>query len=117
MHPIIETYSSQFTDEIKEKLLQMYNFIERLVPEASIKISYQMPTFYLNGNLVHFAAQKNHIGFYPGSACIELFKDKISQYKYSKGTIQIPYDQETPWSLLKEIIIYRKDENLRKPKK
>jgi len=113
----IDLYIHQYNDKIQSKLTELRHFIQKLVPEATEKISYQMPTFYLNGNLVHFAAQKNHIGFYPGSACIELFKDKLSQYKYSKGTIQIPYDQETPWSLLKEIILYRKDENLRKPKK
>jgi len=111
---VIDTYIQQYDENVQSKLFELKSFILSLVPDAIEKISYQMPTFYLNGNLVHFAAQKNHIGFYPGSACIEQFKEKLHGFKCSKGTIQIPYNQDIPWSILKEIILYRLDENLKK---
>ena len=71
------------------------------------KISYKIPTFYLNGNLVHFAAYKNHIGFYPTSSGISAFQDQMTEYKTSKGRIQFPLDKPIPFELVREIIAYR----------
>jgi uncharacterized protein YdhG (YjbR/CyaY superfamily) len=112
----IDQYINEANTSLQPLLHQIRNFIKELVPEASEKISYQMPTFYLNGNLVHFAAQKNHLGFYPGGSVIHLYEDKLRDFKHSKGAIQLPYQKEIPWDLLKEMILYRRNENLNKKK-
>ncbi|TNF07004.1 MAG: hypothetical protein EP317_05615 [Bacillota bacterium] len=108
----IDDYIYQANPSVQPLLKEMRVFIKSLVPEAIEKISYQMPTFYLNGNLVHFAAQKNHLGFYPGGSVIHLFENKLKNFKHSKGAIQFPYDKDIPWDLLKEMITYRREENL-----
>jgi uncharacterized protein YdhG (YjbR/CyaY superfamily) len=71
-----------------------------------------MPTFKLNGNLVHFAAYKNHIGFYPAPSGIEAFKRELSPYKWSKGAVQFPLDRPIPLDLVKKIVVFRVKENL-----
>ncbi len=114
---LIDNYIQQYDEKTQSKLNELRNFIKQLVPEATEKISYQMPTYDLNGNLVHFAAQKNHIGFYPGGEVIELFKDRLHDYHVSKGTIQLPYHKDIPWAILKDIILYRRIEQLKKTKK
>lgn len=83
------------------------------VPDAEETISYGIPTFKLNGNLVHFAAYKNHIGFYPGSSGVNKFSEKLTQYKYSKGTIQFPINKPLPYGLIREIVRFRVKENLK----
>lgn len=88
--------------------------IKEEAPQATETINYQMPTFKLNGNLVHFAAYKNHIGFYPAPSAIEAFKDKLSSYKTSKGAIQFPLDKSLPIDLIREMVRYRIRENLAK---
>ncbi|MDR2966438.1 MAG: DUF1801 domain-containing protein [Methanobacteriaceae archaeon] len=107
----IEEYISEFPKDIQEKLRNIRKTIQELAPEASEKISYGIPTFYLNGNLVHFAAFKNHIGFYPTSSGIKNFKDELLEYKTSKGTIQFPFDKKMPYALIKEIVKFRVNEN------
>jgi uncharacterized protein YdhG (YjbR/CyaY superfamily) len=76
-----------------------------------------MPTFFLNGNLVHFAAFKNHIGFYPAPTGLDAFKDEIAQYPHSKGAVQFPFDRPIPFDLVKRIVVFRREENLKKKKK
>ncbi len=88
--------------------------IKEAAPEATEKISYQMPTFYLHGNLVHFAAYKKHIGFYPSPSGIEAFKEEISSYKWAKGSVQFPLDKPIPYELIRKITIYRVKENVEK---
>ena len=83
-------------------------------PNAGEKISYQMPTFTLKGNLVHFAAYKKHIGFYPTPSGIEKFKKELSIYKGTKGYVQFPLDQPIPYDLVREIVTFRVQENLEK---
>jgi uncharacterized protein YdhG (YjbR/CyaY superfamily) len=90
--------------------------IREAAPDAQEAISYQMPTFKLNGNLVHFAAFKNHIGFYPMPSGTEAFKKEISIYKSGKGSIQFPLDKPMPLSLIKKIVKYRVKENQKKRK-
>lgn len=77
------------------------------------KISYEIPTFDLYGNLVHFAAFKNHIGFYPAPSGMDAFKDELSKYKGAKGSVQFPLDQPIPYDLISRIVKYRVDENVR----
>ena len=79
-------------------------------------ISYQIPTFKLDGNLVHFAAFKNHIGFYPTSSGIAAFEKDLSKYKTSKGTVQFPLDKPIPYDLVRKIVLFRVKENLARKK-
>lgn len=88
-----EDYIAGFPTSVQKILGQIRALIKDLVPEAEETISYGIPTFKLNGNLVHYAAYKSHIGFYPGASGVEHFKDKCTGYKVSKGTIQFPLNQ------------------------
>lgn len=110
----IDQYISDFPIEIQNKLSKIRNIIKKVAPNAIEKINYGIPTFYLNGNLVHFAAYKNHLGFYPGSTGVEAFRDKILNFKNSKGAIQFPYQEELPTLLIEEIVAFRVLENLSK---
>lgn len=107
----IDEYIALFPEEIKEILTNIRNIIKENAPEASEKISYQMPTFFLDGNLIHFAAFKNHIGLYPTPTGIDAFKEELSKYKGAKGSVQFPLDQPIPYDLIKRIVIYRVSEN------
>jgi uncharacterized protein YdhG (YjbR/CyaY superfamily) len=92
--------------------------IRKVAPEAEEAISYQMPTFRLAGkNLVHFAAFKNHIGFYPVPTGIAAFKKELAAYKTSKGAVQFPLDQPLPLKLIARMVKFRVKENLAKAKK
>lgn len=113
----VDQYISNFPVHIQEKLNAIRNAIREAAPEAIEKISYQMPTFYLNGNLVHFAGMKNHLGFYPTPSGIEAFSEQLSMYKSSKGAVQFPYDKEIPYELIKEVVRFRVVENMKKPAK
>lgn len=107
----IDEYILQFSPEIQEKLQILRKIISEAAPEAEEKMSWQMPTFYLYGNLVHFAAHKNHIGFYPGPSGIVQFKAELSEYKSSKGAVQFPNDKPLPIELIAEIVKFRVNEN------
>lgn len=107
----IDEYISQFTPEIQERLQSLRNAIREAAPEAGEKISWRMPTFILNGNLVHFAAHKNHIGLYPGVSGIERFKDQLAKYKSAKGSVQFPNHEPLPLDLVKQIVAFRVTEN------
>ena len=113
----IDQYIATFPVSTQKILEEMRAIIHEAAPEASEKISYQMPTFYLNGNLVHFAAYERHIGFYPTPSAIEAFAGELSPYKTSKGAIQFPIDQPIPRDLVKKIVKFRLEENLAKAKK
>ena len=100
----IDEFLVTCSGKILRKLEEMRKTIQAVVPaEATEKISYGIPTFYLNGNLVHFAGYENHIGFYPGSAPIAEFKEDLKGYKTSKGTVQFPLDKSLPLELIKKI--------------
>ncbi len=110
----INQYLKLFPKDTQAKLIELRLAIKKSAPQAQEKISYQMPTFYLNGNLVHFAAYKNHIGFYPTPSGIKAFKKELTKYKTSKGAVQFPLDKKLPLSLIKKIVKYRVKENLKK---
>jgi len=112
----IDEYIAAFPPGIQEKLRALRAAIHAAAPEASEKISYQMPTFYLNGNLVHFAAFKNHIGFYPAPRGIDAFAAELAQYPGSKGAVRFPLDQPLPLDLVTRIVQFRAAENLQKKK-
>lgn len=107
----IDDYISQFPSGIQEILQKLRLVIKEAAPDAEERMSWQMPTFYLNGNLVHFAAHKNHVGFYPAPSGIEAFKDQLSGYKGAKGSVQFPYANPVPYELVKEIVKFRVMEN------
>ncbi len=110
----IDEYIADFPAHIQILLTQMRTSIQEASPEATEKISYAMPTFDLGGNLVHFAAFKNHIGFYPSSSGIAAFQDEIAGFKSSKGAVQFPIGEALPLDLVKKIVVFRTQENLMK---
>ena len=110
----IDEYILKFPVEIQETLEMLRKVIKEAAPDAKEKISYQMPTFDLNGNLVHFAAYKNHIGFYPSPSGIDKFKNELSEYKGAKGSVQFPIDKPLPYELISKIVKFRVDENIKK---
>lgn len=108
----IDDYISKFPTEVQEILNKLRTVIKESAPDAKEKISYQMPTFTLHGNLIHFAAYKKHIGFYPTPSGIDTFKDELSEYKGSKGAVQFPIEKPLPYELISRIVKFRVDENL-----
>lgn len=114
----IDDYIDTFPEDVKAVLNQLRQTIREAAPEAQETISYRMPTFTLNGNLVHFAAFKNHIGFYPTPAGIQAFKEELSRYKGAKGSVQFPLDEPLPVELIRRIVEHRVKQNReRKPKR
>jgi uncharacterized protein YdhG (YjbR/CyaY superfamily) len=113
----IDEYISAFPEEIQQKLEQMRNTIRQAAPEAQEAIKYGMPAFIYRGNLVYFAAFKNHIGFYATPTGNEAFAEDLAAYHIGKGSIQFPIDQPLPLNLVARIVKYRVEENLQKSKK
>ncbi len=107
----VDEYIMQFPNEIQDILQELRQLVKDAAPEAEEKISYQMPTYYLHGNLVHFAAYKNHIGFYPAPTGIEAFKEELSIYKNAKGSVQFPINKAIPFDLIRKIVEFRVSEN------
>jgi uncharacterized protein YdhG (YjbR/CyaY superfamily) len=112
----IDEYIATFPEATQKILQAIRATIKAAAPEAKEKISYQMPTFDLKGNLVHFAAFKNHIGFYPTPSGTEAFKDEIAKYQAGKGSIRFPLDEPMPLDLITRIVKLRVAENLQKAK-
>lgn len=110
----IDEYIAAFPEGVKDLLEEMRAVIKDAAPEAQEKISYQMPTFFLKGNLVHFGAFKNHIGFYPAPNGIAEFEQELSTYQRSKGAVQFPMDKPLPKELITRIVKFRVQENLKK---
>lgn len=103
----IDDYIAGFPGEVQDMLQQIRAAIQKVVPDAQEDIKYAIPTFVLNGkNLVHFAAFKHHIGFYPTPTGIESFKKELSKYKQGKGSVQFPLDQPMPLKLITEIVTF-----------
>lgn len=108
----IDAYISTFPIEVRNKLKLLRETIKKAAPEAEEAIKYAMPTFTFHGNLVHFAAYKNHIGFYPAPSGIVAFEKEMSAYKKSKGAVQFPLDQPLPLDLIAKIVKFRINEQL-----
>lgn len=113
----IDQYINGFPEHVQAILSELRSSIRLTAPEAIEKISYQMPTFYFNGNLVHFAAFERHIGFYPTPSGITTFQQELKIYKTSKGAVQFPIDQPLPLKLIKKIVEFRVKENSLKREK
>ncbi len=110
----IDEYIGTFPEETQKILQELRDTIKAAAPDAQEKISYQMPAFTLKGNLVYFAAFKNHIGFYPTPSGTEAFKREISIYQGAKGSIRFPIDKPLPLKLISKIVKFRIAENLKK---
>ncbi|MHB8071689.1 MAG: iron chaperone [Candidatus Cryosericum sp.] len=110
----IAAYIAQFPVEVQERLRMLRKVIRDEAPEAEEKISYRMPTFVLHGNLVHFAAFKNHIGLYPAPSGVEAFIPELSAYRSGKGSIQFPMDKPLPSELIRKIVKFRVAENIKR---
>ncbi|MBN1154394.1 DUF1801 domain-containing protein [candidate division KSB1 bacterium] len=110
----IDEYIAAFPQDVQDILKKIRSAIKSAAPQAEEKISYQMPTFFLKGNLVHFAAHKKHIGFYPTPSGIDEFIDELSAYAKSKGAVQFPLGKPIPYDLIAKIVRFRVGENLRK---
>ncbi len=110
----IDAYIRRFPREVQPLLQKMRLAIKKTAPKAREKIAYAIPTFTLEGNLVHFAAYKRHIGFYPGAAAVTVFKKELSAYKGAKGSVQFPLDQPLPLALVGRIVKFRVEQNLSK---
>jgi uncharacterized protein YdhG (YjbR/CyaY superfamily) len=110
----IDEYIAGFSPDIQKTLNEIRKFIKEEAPEAAEKISYGMPTFYLNGNLVHFAAFKDHYGFFPSPSGIDEFEKELAPYRTGKGTLRFAMDKPLPYNILKKVIQFRINENLQK---
>lgn len=108
----IDEYIAGFPQDVREILEKIRATIREAAPDAEEAIKYQIPTFTLKGNLVHFAAFKKHIGFYPAPRGIEEFKDELSAYKGAKGSVQFPLDGPIPFDLIHRIVKFRVEDNL-----
>src|SRR5687768_16342581 len=110
----IDEYIATFPKETQNIMEELRAAIKAAAPEAEEKIAYEMPTFALNGNLVLFAAWKNHIGFYGTSDAIqETLKDELSMYANEKGSLKFPFNKPLPLELIKKIVRFRVAENLK----
>ena len=110
----IDEYIARYPQDVQLSLGKIRAVIHEAAPEAVERISYQMPCFYQNGNLVWFGAHTNHIGFYPTGSGVEAFKDELAAYRWAKGTLRFPLDEPIPYELISKIVKFRVAENLKK---
>lgn len=114
----VDEYIAQFPADVQARLEQMRAACRAGAPEADEIISYGMPAYYQNGNVVYFGAAKKHIGFYPTPQGVESFADEFAKYPGAKGSVQFPHDQPLPLELVTRVTAKRVEQNLaRKPKK
>ena len=109
-HHSIDEYIAGFPDDVQRILKELRSVIKKSAPGAQEAINYGIPTFKLNGNLVHFAAFKKHIGFYPTPSAIDVFKTDLSNYEVSKGAIKFPINKPIPFDLVEKIVRFRVNE-------
>jgi len=110
----IDEYISVFPADVQKRMQELRATIAKAAPQADETINYAIPTFQLNGNLVHFAGYKGHIGFYPAASGIAAFKKELAAYEGAKGSVQFPLDKPLPLSLVTKIVKFRVKENLEK---
>ena len=113
----IDEYIAGFPENVRDILEELRRVIREAAPRAEEAMRYGIPTFRLNGNLVHFAAFRHHIGFYPTPSAIGAFKEELSSYKQAKGSVQFPIDKPIPYDLVRKIVQYRVEESQESKKK
>src|SRR5688500_3863486 len=107
----VDAYIAGFPSDLAERLSAMRRTIRAAAPLATERISYAIPTFHLNGNLVHFAGFPGHVGFYPGPGGIAAFESELKRYTSGKGSVQFPHREPLPLDLVARIVQFRVDEN------
>ena len=117
MEATIDAYIESCSPNVRPRLKQIRTLIRKATPLATEKISYQIPTFYYNGNLVHFAAFKEHIGFFPTPSAISAFAEELKPFKSAKGSVQFPLSEPLPMKLITRMVKYRVAENSKKSDK
>ncbi|WP_214071967.1 DUF1801 domain-containing protein [Mucilaginibacter sp. dw_454] len=113
----IDEYIADFPEDVQAQLQTIRQTIHNAAPDATEDIKYGIPTFVLNGNLVHFGGYKKHIGFYPAPMGIEAFEAETAQYQAGRGTLQFPLDKPMPLELIEKVVKYRVEKNLTKGRK
>lgn len=106
----VDEYIARYDGEVRRRMEALRALIRGCSPEITEKISWGMATFVLNGNLVHFSGEKRHLGFHPAPSAIEAFADRLGGYNFSKGTVQFPYDKPMPYDLIREMVLFRVEE-------
>jgi uncharacterized protein YdhG (YjbR/CyaY superfamily) len=109
----VDEYISAYGGELKERMIVLRSLIHSCHPEIGEKIAWGIPTFVLKGNLVHFSAEKMHIGFHPGKEAIAAFADRFDKLTHTKSTLHLPYSEPMPWDLLREMVEFCVQERLR----
>lgn len=109
----VDQYIAQYPEEMQERLKALRTAIHEPVPDLTESMAWKMPTFKKQGSVIHFAVQTHHIGLYPGSEAVEAFAPKLTDYKTSKGGIQLPHTKPLPLALVKELAAYSAEENRR----
>jgi len=107
----VTEYIAGFPADVQAVLQRVRQTVREAAPDAEEVISYQIPTYKQNGALVHFAAWKNHIGFYPSPSGIKKFAKELAKYEQAKGSVRFPMEQPMPLALIKKIVAYRVKEN------
>ncbi|HTR27791.1 MAG TPA: DUF1801 domain-containing protein [Puia sp.] len=110
----VDEYLSFCPEEIQYKLEDLRRTIKKAAPQALEIINYNIPSYKQHRVLVHFAAYKNHIGFYPTSSGVREFRNELTRYKVSKGAIQFPIDEKLPLALIAKIVRFRAREDAAK---
>jgi len=110
-YPSIKAYLSAQREEVLPQLREMYTLVKAAAPAATESIKYGMPTFEGEKNLVHFAAMKGHLGFYPTPSAIEQFAKELTKYSTSKGCVRFPYGEPLPKSLITKMVKFRVKED------
>ena len=110
----IDDYIADFPDDVQVLLEKVRATIRKAAPKAEEALKYGIPTFVLNGNLIHFGGYKNHIGLYPGSKPVEEFKEELAGYEVSKGTVRFPLDKRIPFGMIGKITKFCVQRNLEK---
>ncbi len=112
----VDTYIDSLAEPVKSIVQQLRGDLKKMVPEATEKMAYGIPTLTLNGNLIHFAGYKSHVALYPGSEAIAIFSEDLTNYQTSKGTIQFPIDKDLPMDLIEKVVNLCVDLNLKNKK-
>lgn len=103
----IDEYIARFPSDVRKRLERMRATIRRAAPSATERMAYGIPTFHLDGNLVHFAAFAHHVGFYPTASGIAAFRESLAEYESAKGSVQFPHDEPLPLALVARIVKFR----------
>lgn len=112
----IDEYIAEFPEETQKPLREMRALIREVAPAATETISYAIPTFVLNGNLVHFAGYQHHVGFYPAPSGMTAFESELSRYKRAKGSVQFPLSEPLPADLIRRMVAFRVQEQMARAK-